>query len=43
MRRQFWYKRNVKSSIYLIQGLLAGLLVLLVLRIPVWLDGDVSL
>ena len=41
--RQFWYKPNTKTAIFLIQGLLAGLVVLLTLLVPVWLDGEVSL
>ena len=41
--RTFWYKHNTKVINYLVQGLLAGLLVLCVIGLPRAVDGEVSL
>jgi hypothetical protein len=41
--RTFWYKHNTKVVSYLIQGLLAGLLVLCVIGLPQAVDGEISL
>ncbi len=41
--KAFWYKHNTKVISYLIQGLLAGLLVLCVIGIPRAVDWELSL